>query len=170
MPIAYPRALILGTLCSFGVALALCSGTPARAQAQTAAPPVSFNREILPILSNNCFACHGPDEQKRETRFHFDTEEGAFKKAGVIVRGNAAESLLIEMITHPDPQERMPPADSGHSLTDQQIALLRRWIEEGAKWDTHWAYAAAKRPEPPTPSGCETRSTPSSSRAWSGRG
>ena len=67
----------------------------------------------------------------------------------MIEPGNAAESLLIEMITHPDPNERMPPADSGHALTDRQIELLRRWIDEGAKWDTHWAYTAPMRATPP---------------------
>jgi hypothetical protein len=151
MPLACsPRAMTLGTLSILGLALAMSSGP--RARAQTPGPrPVSFNREILPILSNNCFACHGPDEGSRETRFHFDTEEGAFKKEGVIVRGNAAESLLIEMITHPDPEERMPPPDTGHALTASQIELLRRWIDEGAKWDTHWAYTAPKRPEVPAP-------------------
>ena len=90
--------------------------------------------------------------KQRETKFHFDTKEGAFAKAGVIVPGNAAESLLIEMITHPDPEERMPPPDSGHALTDKQIELLKRWIDEGAKWDTHWAYTAPVRPTPPAPS------------------
>jgi mono/diheme cytochrome c family protein len=79
MPLACsPRAMTLGTLSILGLALAMSSGP--RARAQTPGPrPVSFNREILPILSNNCFACHGPDEGSRETRFHFDTEEGAFK-------------------------------------------------------------------------------------------
>ena len=113
------------------------------------ATPVSFNREILPILANNCFACHGPDEKKRETKFHFDTQEGMFLKKGVIEPGNAEESLLIEKITEPDPKERMPPLESGHALTDKQIGLLRRWIDEGATWDTHWAYVPAKRPELP---------------------
>ena len=75
------------------------------------ATPVSFNREILPILANNCFACHGPDEKKRETKFHFDTQEGMFLKKGVIEPGNAEESLLIEKITEPDPKERMPPPE-----------------------------------------------------------
>src|SRR3954471_18485891 len=122
-------------------------GPPSREQGSTA--PVSFNREILPILSNNCFACHGPDEGKRETKFHFDTREAAMLKRGVIEPGNAAESLLIEKITDPNPKERMPPPDSGHSLTEKQIDLLRRWIDQGAKWDTHWAYVAPKRPELP---------------------
>jgi len=121
-----------------------------RAQEKTARPePISFNRDIRPILSNNCFACHGPDEQQRKTRFHFDTQEGAFAKKGVIVPGNAAESLLVEHITSTDPEQRMPPLETGRSLTDKQIALLRRWIDEGAKWDTHWAYTPPSRPELP---------------------
>ena len=136
----------------FGAVLVGLAGPAAQPQNQPAIAPVSFNRDIRPILSNNCFACHGPDESKRETKFHFDTKEGAFAKAGVIEPGKAAESLLIEMITHPDPDERMPPPDSGHALTEQQIELLKRWINEGAKWDTHWAYTAAVRSTPPAPS------------------
>src|SRR5687767_9027699 len=114
-------------------------------------PPVSFNRDIRPILSNNCFACHGPDEKQRETKFHFDTQEGAFAEEGIIVRGNAAKSVLYKKITEPDPEDRMPPPDSGHALTDRQIDQLRRWIDEGAKWDTHWAYMAPGRSVPPVP-------------------
>ena len=121
-----------------------------KAATATADTPVSFNRDIRPILSNNCFACHGPDEGQRKTKFHFDTQEGAFLKKGVIVPGNAAESLLIEHVTHEDPEQRMPPLDSGRSLTQKQIDLLRRWIDEGAKWDTHWAYVAPVRPELPS--------------------
>ena len=120
-----------------------------RAQDPTSRAPVSFTREVLPILSNNCFACHGPDEQQRKTRFHFDTRAGAFAKRGVIEPGHAAESLLIEMVTHADPKQRMPPPESGHTLTDAQISVLRRWIDAGAVWDTHWAYVPAQRPDPP---------------------
>ncbi len=137
---------------SFGLTGQVLPGAPslaARAQGAPAARPVSFNREILPILANNCFACHGPDEKKRETKFHFDTQEGMFAKRGVIERGNADESLLIEKITDPNPKDRMPPPESGHTLSARQIELLRRWIDEGAKWDTHWAYVSPKRPEPP---------------------
>ncbi len=126
------------------------TGAGARAQSQASRAPVSFTRDVLPILSNNCFACHGPDEKQRKTRFHFDTREGAFAKRGVIEPGDAAGSLLIEMITHPDPKQRMPPLESGHTLTETQIAVLRRWIDSGAAWDTHWAYTAARRPEPPS--------------------
>jgi hypothetical protein len=133
------------------LALAATATIGTRAQEKAPPAPVSFNREILPILSNTCFACHGPDEKARETKFHFDTREGAFLEEGIIVPGNAAKSVLVKKITEPDPDERMPPPDSGHALTDRQVALLRRWIDEGAKWDTHWAYTAPERPEPPVP-------------------
>ena len=143
------RALVLSGSC-FVVAAA---GLVLRAQekpANSPDPPVSFNREILPILSNNCFACHGPDEKARKTRFHFDTQDGAFTKRGIIVPGNAAESALVEHITSDDPDEHMPPPESGKTLTQKQIDLLRRWIDQGAKWDTHWAYVPPKRSEPPS--------------------
>ncbi len=147
MHIARRRWALGLAVCGFGSAL--LGGLDPVARAQEPSKPVSFNREILPILANNCFACHGPDEKKRETKFHFDTEEAAFLKKGVIERGNAEESLLIEKITDPDPEQRMPPPDSGHTLTEKQIDLLRRWIDQGAKWDSHWAYVPPKRPELP---------------------
>ena len=141
------RASFLATTCVAVIVSVTVAGL--RAQDQTSRAPVSFTREVLPILSNNCFACHGPDEKQRKTRFHFDTRNGAFAKRGVIEPGNAAESLLIEMVTHPDPKQRMPPPESGHTLTDTQISVLRRWIDAGAVWDTHWAYVPATRPDPP---------------------
>src|SRR4051794_6657750 len=141
------------------VAIAGASGRAGRpaAREQGSLAPVSFNREILPILSNNCFACHGPDEGKRETKFHFDTREGAFAKKGVIVPGNADGSFLIERVTNPDPDERMPPAETGHTLTASQIELLKGWIAQGAKWDPHWAFTPPARPELPPVSGAQAR-------------
>ncbi len=121
----------------------------ARGQERPGAPRVNFSREIRPILANNCFTCHGPDAAHRETEFHFDTQEGAFAEAGIIVPGNAANSVLIQRITHADPKKRMPPVDSGHALTGQQIELLRRWIDEGAAWDMHWSFVPPARPELP---------------------
>jgi hypothetical protein len=141
-------AMLLAVAC-FGVAGASSLAARAGAGGQGSIAPVSFNRDILPILSNNCFACHGPDEDKRETRFHFDTRDGAFAKKGVIVPGDASGSFLIERVTNPDPDERMPPLETGHTLSAKQIDLLRRWIDEGAKWDTHWAFVAPQRPDPP---------------------
>ena len=119
-------------------------------QDRTAAvAPLSFNRDVRPILANNCFACHGPDEKKRETEWHFDTREAMFMDEAIIRPGSAANSLLVKKITEPNPEDRMPPPDSGHALTDKQIGLLKRWIDEGAKWDSHWAFTAPVRPELP---------------------
>jgi hypothetical protein len=134
--------------------LAAVGAARVRADAQqpapvSAQPAIRFDRDIRPILSNNCFKCHGPDEKARETTFHFDTEEGAFAEGGIIVPGSAETSQLYKRITTTDLRDRMPPADSGYKLSDQQIQLLGRWIDEGAKWSTHWAFAAPKRPEPP---------------------
>jgi hypothetical protein len=142
----------MGAAAAAGLGAALAASVAASARAQEKpVQPIVFNREILPILAANCFTCHGPDEKQRETKFHFDTQEGAFAEDGIIVPGNAAKSVLVKMITEPDPAKRMPPADSGHTLTDRQIDLLRRWIDEGAKWDTHWAYTPPERPAVPVP-------------------
>src|SRR4026208_2413171 len=123
------RACVLAAW-SFGLALAGAGTTAtARATGRAGAPPVSFNRDIRPILANNCFACHGPDEKQRETKFHFDTREAMFLEEGVIVPGSAAKSLLVKKINEPNPEDRMPPPDSGHALTDKQKALLTRWID-----------------------------------------
>ena len=136
----------------FGVALSSAGGTAAtrqQADKASATHPVSFNLDIRPILADNCFACHGPDEKQRKAKPHYDTREGAFSRPNVIVPGNAAKSHLIQRITNEDPDERMPPPESGHTLTEKQIGLLRRWIDEGATWDSHWAYVAPKRPDMP---------------------
>jgi hypothetical protein len=119
------------------------------ASADDSPRPVDFNRDIRPILSDNCFTCHGPDDKQRMAQLRFDTREGAFAKSGVIVPGNAQTSRLIERVTARDPLLRMPPVDSGHKLTENQIALLRRWIDEGAKWEIHWAYLPPVRPPLP---------------------
>ncbi|MDX2030508.1 MAG: DUF1549 domain-containing protein [Blastocatellia bacterium] len=113
------------------------------------APRVDFNREIRPILSENCFFCHGPDESSRRAKLRFDTREGAFARPGVIVAGDAAASRLIERVASKDPAALMPPPDSGHKLTAAQIDLLRRWVNEGASWGQHWAFVAPRRPALP---------------------
>ena len=124
------------------------------AAADDTTPPqageINFNRDIRPILSDSCFSCHGPDDKQRMAGLRFDTKEGAFAKPGVIVPGNAAGSRMIQRLTSADPDLRMPPAHAGRPLTDKQIDLLRRWIDAGAKWETHWAYLAPQRPDVPT--------------------
>jgi hypothetical protein len=112
-------------------------------------PVLDFNRDIRPILSDNCFACHGPDEKQRMAKLRFDVKEGAFSKPGVIIPGDAAGSRLVQRVSAADKELRMPPPISGRTLTDNQITLLRRWVDEGAKWETHWAYLPPKRPELP---------------------
>ena len=114
---------------------------------------ISFDRDIRPILSENCFACHGPDEAKRKARLRLDQREDALKpaKSGErpIVPGDVSKSELISRITAEDEDDRMPPTSTGKTLKPGQIDLMRRWIEQGAKWQTHWSFAAPVRPETP---------------------
>jgi len=111
-----------------------------------------FSREILPILSDKCFQCHGPDANHREADLRLDLEEEAKASRDgypVLVPGSAAESELIYLITSDDDEERMPPASANKSLTVEQKDLLARWIDGGAEWGQHWAFKPVERPEPP---------------------
>lgn len=141
----WPWLLLLAGFCC------LVAASPASPAAS--APAVDFDRDIRPILSDNCFACHGPDEAKRKAGFRLDKREDALKpaKSGErpIVPGNAGQSELIARITAKDEDDRMPPVATGKKLTDHQIGLLRRWIESGAEWKGHWAFAAPVRSDPP---------------------
>lgn len=103
------------------------------------ADTIDFNREVRPILSDNCFQCHGPDAAQRKGDLRLDTEEGAL---AVLVAGNPDESPLIERIIHEDLEERMPPSDSPKQLTESQKVTLHDWIEQGALWAKHWAFVA----------------------------
>ncbi len=124
---------------------------PARLHA--AVPPVDFNRDIRPIFSDHCYACHGPDQNKRKAGLRLDLKEGAFKELDsggfAIVPGQPKSSALLKVISlPPDDDDHMPPAKS-KQLSAAQMDLLRRWIEQGAKWAEHWAYVAPVRPEVP---------------------
>ena len=128
---------------------------------------------MRPILADNCFQCHGPDESTRQVRLRLDTEEGAFGErpnGHPVVRGDAAASLIFQRITHANSRLRMPPAETNKTLTDEQIDVLRRWMDEGASWDQHWAFKSIVRPEPPAvvdpATGRAIRSIASSSRGW----
>ena len=115
-----------------------------------ATPAVDFDRQVRPILSDNCFTCHGPDEKRRMAGLHFDTKEGAFSKAGVIVPGDSSKSRMYFRVSNPNEAMRMPPPSTGHKLTPQQVETIKNWIDSGAKWETHWAFVPPKQPDLPT--------------------
>jgi len=113
---------------------------------------VDFNREIRPILSDNCFKCHGPDEKMRMARMRLDETEGLFVDRGgykIIVPGNSAQSKLYQKISAKDAGFRMPPSYSGKTLTEKQVEVIKEWIDQGAKWETQWSFVAPKRPTVP---------------------
>src|SRR5688500_705837 len=105
---------------------------------------IDFNRDIRPILSDNCFKCHGPDENERKAKLRLDRHEDALKpaKSGdfAIVPGEPKKSKLIERITSTDEDEVMPTPKTKKKLTQQQKDLLTRWIVDVDKWHSHWAF------------------------------
>jgi hypothetical protein len=114
---------------------------------------IDFNRDIRPILSDACFSCHGPDEQQRKGKLRLDLREGATGKARsgahAIVPGNFADSELLKRILTDNASEKMPPPKTKKVITEAQIDLLKKWIAEGANYQEHWAFVAAKRPALP---------------------
>src|SRR2546429_4909157 len=151
----------------FGSFLLLIMGTGLlRSLAQTGTEPrkpavraskeltkLSFNETIQPILSENCYACHGPDPGARKAGLRLDRGEFAFapheKFGPAIIRGNPDTSPLVRRIESSNPKERMPPPEGHRTLKPEQIALLRRWVEEGAVYEEHWSFIAPKRPAIP---------------------
>lgn len=114
---------------------------------------LSFNETIQPILSENCYACHGPDPGARKAGLRLDRGEFAFaaheKFGPAIVRGNPDKSPLVRRIESDNPKEQMPPPEAHRTLKPEQIALLRRWVKEGAVYEEHWSFIAPKRPAIP---------------------
>jgi hypothetical protein len=114
--------------------------------------PIDFATEIRPILSDTCVRCHGPDASQRAAGLRLDTAEGAMADLGgyaAIVPGKPEESELYLRIAEEVADFRMPPADSGKSLSDAQVELIRRWIAQGAPWEEHWAFSPPQRPPLP---------------------
>jgi len=108
-----------------------------------AAEPVSFSRQIRPILSENCIACHGPDEKARKAKLRLDDEASAKadRKGDIaIVPGKPELSSLIQRIESKDPEEVMPPPKQHKTISPEQLALLKTWIAQGAPWGKHWSY------------------------------
>ncbi|MBI1321895.1 DUF1553 domain-containing protein [bacterium] len=127
------------------------------ASAQAADPgEISFSRDVLPILSDRCFACHGPDKANRKADLRLDDQKAAFV-SGVIEPGKPGESELIARIESPEHDEVMPPPKFGKPLTSRQIDTLKAWVAGGAKWGRHWAWDVPIRPNVPTAAGAKVR-------------
>ncbi len=117
------------------------------------AAEIEFNRDIRPILSDTCWQCHGPDAQTREAGLRLDDEQAAKADAGgyaAIVAGDPDNSEAMRRILSDDPDEMMPPPASGLKWTAEQKELFRRWIAEGAVYETHWSFTRIERPHPPS--------------------
>ena len=149
------HAFILGSAGVLTPALALAAAASTAAPAGTvsagaATPPaaLSFNRDIRPILSENCFHCHGPDKNHREANLRLDDRDAAIADFAW-VPGSPDTSEAIQRILSTDPDEQMPPPDSARTLTAAQKDTLRRWVSEGAAYEAHWAYVAPTRPAVP---------------------
>jgi len=137
--------------------LALCAVMSAAASEaapkQTLPKTIQFNRDVRPLLSNTCFACHGFDAKKRKGKLRLDTLEGAMadREGGkAIVPGDLKKSLVWERINSKDPEEMMPPTASHKTLTDFDRELIKRWIEQGAKYEKHWSFESVHKPETPS--------------------
>jgi uncharacterized protein DUF1553/uncharacterized protein DUF1549/concanavalin A-like lectin/glucanase superfamily protein/cytochrome c len=126
--------------------------TSAQQAGASASGNIDYQRQVRPILSDNCFHCHGPDAATRMVNLRLDTKEGAFEKrdnGSVIVPGNPNGSLLYQRITANDVAQRMPPEASHKVLTENQKKILKEWIEQGADWKQHWSFVPVSRPALP---------------------
>ena len=128
----------------------------ATANAQTTASEtglVDFNREIRPILADHCFQCHGPDSASREAGLRLDNQSDAWAELGsgssAIVPGKSSESELIRRVLHEDDDLRMPPLELNKPVSAADVELLRRWINEGARYEKHWSFSPVIAPQVP---------------------
>ncbi len=131
------------------LALSFCSAVAMAEQTQEAP---DFNREVRPILTSQCLACHGPDEAERKGNLRLDLREDTVRDRdgyAVVVPGDPESSELIFRIESDDPIDQMPPPESGHELSAEEKDILRRWIASGAEFETHWSFRPLIRPELP---------------------
>lgn len=134
---------------SLGTALLSVSFLGAQTEA---GPSISFTRQVRPILATNCFPCHGPDENTREADLRLDTAEGSTSDLGgyqAIVPGEPEESEVLKRMIESDPDLKMPPPESHKTLKPEQIELIKRWISQGARYESHWAFTSPVRPAVP---------------------
>ena len=139
--------------------LFLCLGMGAMAQetgqnaSETLPEAIQFNRDIRPILSDNCFTCHGPDKSHRTTAFHFDVEESAKQEIGggrfAILPGDTSRSVLVQRITAQDDKRRMPPISTGRTLSQTPDCAAHPVDRAGREMEKHWSFVPPRRPEVP---------------------
>ncbi len=109
---------------------------------------VSYAQHVLPILSRNCFACHGPDESHRKAKLRLDVREDALS-AKAFVPGEPEKSDIVARMLTSDPEEIMPPPEAHKTMKPEEIALIKQWIQEGAAYELHWSFNPLKRPDVP---------------------
>ncbi|WP_232724712.1 PSD1 and planctomycete cytochrome C domain-containing protein [Algoriphagus formosus] len=132
-----------------------CTGTSSNSPELVAVDQISYNFHIRPILSDKCFACHGPDANKREAGLRLDTETGAIEALKenpgkfALVAGDPNASEVYHRITSEDPSEQMPPPESNLKLLDSEIELIKKWIEQGAAYEPHWAFVKPEKKQIP---------------------
>lgn len=137
------------------ISLSACSSEEASLtveQELAALGEIDYNFHVKPILSQNCYACHGPDEQSREADLRLDRQEDALAildSLPAITPGDPAKSVLFLRISSTDPEERMPPPEAHKTLTPLQVGVLEKWIEQGAEYKPHWAFVPPVRPDLP---------------------
>jgi hypothetical protein len=149
----------IATLTDMGIGQTSGPGTAGRAAGKDDLPEtVTYNAHIRPILSNACYSCHGFDPETREAGLRLDTPEGAYASLRgtdtefAIVPGNPDQSEVLARIISTDPEEMMPPPTFHKDpLSKREVALIRRWIEQGAEYENHWSFEPVKRQEPPKP-------------------
>ena len=127
--------LLCWTTCLFGMIGTLSASGASPADDASVAGSIDFQRDIRPILSENCFHCHGPDERRRKAKLRLDTRDGLFRTSDgvtVVVPGKPDGSELVKRILSDDEDEVMPPPDLTRRLTAEQKSLLRRWVQSGA--------------------------------------
>ena len=121
---------------------------------EQSAGKTDFNHDIRPLLAAACFTCHGPDENKREADLRLDVPEGfaglSTSDTPILKPHDPEQSELYRRLVQTDPAERMPPPDALHQLNATEINRIKKWIEEGGRWDEHWAFVSPRQPDWPS--------------------
>jgi hypothetical protein len=154
---AINKKIIISVSALVVVGLATYFATSEKQEQEGGVPDVvDFNYHVRPILSDKCFKCHGPDANKREANLRLDSEQGAYAALKedvtkhVVVPGDPLNSALYLRLISSDTAEVMPPPNANLSLSKTEIAILKKWIEQGAKYKKHWSFIPPTRPAVPT--------------------